>query len=217
MNIICPAIAMKTFWRLLSLATVLRFANCLNVVIAGGTGKIGKAVIPMLSDHDVTVLTRNSFLASAPNRVTETFGYLGSSFLAKNPHVKLRDWDGGDLLDIVGQDWVGWQEDALQKADVVVHMVGGYTEQRTMATERLVRESYRINRKALHVTVNPVEDDIPLLTPGMVTLKNKRIKDCEEMVRNNCTNSACLRLEVYKIDELCHKVCQAIGSLKGEK
>lgn len=205
---------MSKICRLLSFAILFRFTNSLNVVIAGGTGKNGKAVIPMLAKHDITVLTRNSFLASAPNRVTETFGYLGASFLAKNPHVKLRDWDGGDLLDIVGQDWVGWQEDALSKADVVLHMVGGYTEQRTMATERLVRESYRVNPGALHITVNPVEDDIPLLTPGMVTLKTKRIKECEDMVRKNCANSACLRLEVYKTDDFCKEVCQTVEEWK---
>ena len=36
----------------------------------------------------------------------------------------LRDWDGLDLLDIVEQDWVGWQEDALPNAQVVVHLTG---------------------------------------------------------------------------------------------
>jgi hypothetical protein len=211
-NLIFPTMTLRNFCRLLSFSIIFRCTNSLNVVIAGGTGKIGVAIIPMLAKHDITVLTRNSFLASAPNRVTEAFGYLGSPFLAKNPHVKLRDWDGGDLLDIVGQDWVGWQDDALAKADVVIHMVGGYTEQRTMATERLVRESYRVNREALHVAVNPVEGDIPVLTPGMVTLKTKRIKKCEDMVRDNCTNSACLRLEAYKMDELYKEICQAVES-----
>ena len=85
--------------------------------------------------------------------------------------MKLRDWDGGDLLDIVGKDWVGWQEDALEPADVVVHLVGGFTEQRTKAAERLVRESFRVNPNALHITVNPVEEDIPRLTPGFKIAK----------------------------------------------
>ena len=71
----------------------------------------------------------------------------------------------------VGKDWIGWSEDVLTNADVIVHMVGGYTEQRTMAAERLVQESLRLKSQALHITVNPVEEDIPLLTPGMVTLK----------------------------------------------
>ena len=47
--------------------------------------------------------------------------------LEKNRHVKLRDYDGGDLLEIVGQDFIGWQEDSLPKADVLIHLVGGYT------------------------------------------------------------------------------------------
>mmetsp|Transcript_62086 Transcript_62086/g.173364 ORF Transcript_62086/g.173364 Transcript_62086/m.173364 type:complete len:216 (+) Transcript_62086:86-733(+) len=186
----------------------------LNIVIAGGTGKFGRALIPKLSDHDVTVLTRNAFLAAAPSKVTEVFGYLGESFLSRHPHVKLRDWDGGDLLDIVGQDWVGWQEDALKPADILVHLVGGFTEQREMATERLVRESLRVNPNVLHVTVNPVEGDIPILTPGMPTMKTKRIQKCEDMVKMNCLNSECLRLEVYKFDEAIEAICQAIDSKK---
>ena len=185
--------------------------SALNVVIAGGTGKIGRALIPRLSEHDVTVLSRNAFLAAAPARVTEVFGYLGEAFLYRHPHVKLRDWDGGDLLDIVGQDWVGWQEDTLQTADAVVHLVGGYTKQRELATERLVRESLRFNPNVLHITVNPVENDIPLLTPGMPTIKSKRIKDCEDMVRLNCLNSECLRLEVYKMETTIEAICQAIA------
>jgi aspartate-semialdehyde dehydrogenase len=190
----------------------LNVAEALNVVIAGGTGQIGKKIIPLLSEHDITVLTRNSFLASAPNKVTEAFGYLGESYLKRNPHAKLRDWDGGDLLDIVGKDWVGWQEDALTSADVIVHLVGGYTDQRTKAYERLVRESFRANPSALHVTVNPTEDDIPILTPGMVTLKTKRIKECEDMVKKNIANSKCLRLQVYQMDKTCSKICEAIES-----
>ena len=68
-------------------------------------------------------------------------------------HVRLRDWDGGDLLDIVGNDWMGWQEDALQPADCVVHLTGGgFTEQRVLACERLVRESLRVNPNAFRAT-----------------------------------------------------------------
>lgn len=186
----------------------------LNVVIAGGTGNLGKILIPNLPEHDVTVLSRNSFLASAPAKVTEAFGFLGRSFLDKNPNVRIRDWDGGDLLDIVGQDWVGWQEDALTKADVIVHLVGGYTEQRNMATERLVRESLSVNPNALHITVNPIEEDIPALTPGMVTMKTKRILDCENMVRDNCMNSECLRVEAFRMKEACDAIQKAISSSK---
>ena len=102
---------MNYFHQLFLFAIILVLnVEALNVVIAGGSGNIGRKIIPMLSNHDITVLSRNSFLASAPARVTEVFGYLGESFLKKNQHLKLRDWDGGDLLDIVGKDWVGWQD-----------------------------------------------------------------------------------------------------------
>jgi nucleoside-diphosphate-sugar epimerase len=191
-------------------ALLLAHVSALNIVIAGGTGRLGRALIPKLSDHDVTVLTRNAFLAATPSRVSSDFGHLGLSFLTKHPFVKLRDWDGGDLTDIVGQDWVGWQDDVLKSADVLVYLVGGYTQQRNMATERLVRESIRINRDLLHVTVNPVEQDIPILSPGMVTVKTNRIKECEDMVKMNCFNSKCLRLEVYKMEETIDRICAAI-------
>ena len=194
-------------------ASVATVGESLQIAIAGGTGKIGRILLPKLVDHDVTVLTRNSFLASAPNRVTEVFGYLGQGFLNKNKHVKLRDWDGGDMLDIVGKDFIGWQDDALKKADVVVHLVGGFTEQREMATERLVRESLRLNRVAIHITVNPLEEDIASFTPGMLTLKTKRIEKCESMVRDNLSNAKCLRVEAYKMDAASQEILETIQSL----
>ncbi|KAG7361551.1 hypothetical protein IV203_036652 [Nitzschia inconspicua] len=202
---------------ILASSTVFLQASALNIVIPGGTGRLGRILLPKLQDHDVTVLTRNAFLAAAPSRVTEVFGFLGRLFLAKNPHVRLRDWDGGDLLDIVGQDFLGWQEDALEKADVVVHLVGGYTNQREMATERLVRESLRVNPQVLHVTVNLKEEDIPQVTPGMVTVKAKRILDCENMVRDNCINAVCLRLEANREEEACAQICKAINTWQMER
>jgi hypothetical protein len=199
------------------LASTIPVVLSLNIVVPGGTGKLGKILLPKLRNHDVTVLTRNSFLAAAPSRVTEVFGYLGKSFLTKYPHVTLRDWDGGDLLDIVGQDFLGWQEDALVNADVVVHLVGGYTQQREMATERLVRESLRVNPQALQITVNLKEEDIPRVTPGMVTAKVKRIQDCESMVRDNCLYSKCLRLEANRDEEACEQIHNVITSWKTEQ
>lgn len=202
---------------IVALVTTTTPTLALNVVIAGGTGTLGRALIPKLSDHDVTILTRNAFLAATPSRVTKDFGHLGASFLNKHPFVRLRDWDGGDLTDIVGQDWVGWQDDALKSADVLVYLVGGYTQQRTMATERLVRESLRVNPGVLHVTVNPVEEDIPILSPGMFTTKSKRINDCEDMVKKNCWNHECLRLEVYKMDATLDAICGAIVGINSKK
>jgi hypothetical protein len=198
------------------LASTIPSVLALNIVVPGGTGKLGKLLLPKLRNHDVTVLTRNAFLAAAPSRVTEVFGYLGKSFLTKHPHVTLRDWDGGDLLDIVGQDFLGWQEDTLRDADVVVHLVGGYTQQREMATERLVREALRVNPQSLHIMVTLKEDDIPRVTPGMVTAKTKRLQDCESMVRDNCLYTKCLRLEAYRDEEACEQIYNAIASWQTE-
>ena len=181
-----------------------------NIVVPGGTGPIGRTLLPKLAQHDVTVLSRNAFLASAPNRVTETFGYLGARFLNQNPHVRIRDWDGGDLLDIVGKDWLGWQDDTLAQADIVINLVGGYTEQRTMATERLVRESLRVNPNVLHITVSPLEEEISVVSPGMITVIGERLKRCEDMVQTNCQNWKCLRLEFYRVEEACDAICKVV-------
>jgi hypothetical protein len=185
----------------------------LQIAVAGGTGKIGRLLLPKLIDHDVTVLTRNSFLASAPNKVTEAFGYLGEGYLRKHRHVSLRDWDGGDMLEIVGKDFIGWQDDALKTADVILHLCGGFTEQREMVTERLVRESLRLNRGATHIVVNPREDEIKNLSPGMLTLKTKRINKCEKMVSDNCFNSRCLRVEAFREEATCQEIFETIQSL----
>ncbi|GKY90591.1 hypothetical protein MPSEU_000032800 [Mayamaea pseudoterrestris] len=187
--------------------------DALRVVLAGGTGPIGQGVAARCdkANHDVVILARNSFLASAPARVTQDFGWVGQGFLTKHCNVRLRDWDGGDLLDIVGQDWVGWQEDVLKGANVVVHLVGGFTEQRVMACERLVRESLTCNRDALHVTVAPTLQDLELLSPGMTKLKNDRIVKCEEMVKANCANHMCLRIEANRVEQGCDEIFAAIG------
>jgi hypothetical protein len=132
------------------------------------------------------------------------------SFLENNRHVRLRDWDGGDLLDIVEQDWLGWQEDTLHDADVIVHLVGGFTEQRLMACERLVRESLAVNPDALHITVGPSLSDLPIVSPGMTALKDNRIIACEDMVRSNCANSVSLRLEANRLDQECDAIYAAI-------
>ncbi|KAL7580022.1 hypothetical protein ACA910_005009 [Epithemia clementina (nom. ined.)] len=205
-------------WFLISLFLVLVIEHChgLNVVLAGGTGKLSQALAPRLPlDDRVTILCRNAFLAAAPNRASSQFGWVGQRFLQKNPHVSLRDWDGGDLLDIVGQDWLGWQQDTLSNADVVVHMYGGYTEQRVMACERLVRESFQFNPKALHITISPTETDLPIVEPlAAVPLKRKRISQCEEMVKANCLNSKCLRIEANRIDDSCNAILAVINELR---
>jgi hypothetical protein len=195
-------------------ATFLFFtANALNICIPGGTGKLGQAVASKLSQHKVTVLSRNAFLASTPSRVSNDFGWMGQAFLDRNPHVSIRDWDGGDLLDIVGCDWMGWQQDALKPADVVINLVGGYTNQRNMATERIVRESISTNPNALQITVSPTEASLRALSPGMMTVKTKRLLDCEEMVKQNCRNVECLRLNAYEIEKSCQAIVDAVSKV----
>lgn len=196
---------------LATLASVLSSTIALNILIPGGTGKLGQAVASKLSQHKVTILSRNAFLASAPNRVTEQFGWAGQSFLDRNQHVSIRDWDGGDLLDIVGCDWMGWQEDALKPADVVINLVGGYTNQRNMATERIVRESLSTKSQALQITVSPTEESLQSLSPGLMTVKCKRLKDCEDMVKQNCRNSECLRLNAYELEKSCETIVDAVA------
>lgn len=188
--------------------------HALSIVVAGGTGAVGKALLPRLSEHQVVVLGRNAFLAATPSRVSEQYGHLGQRFLAQNPHVRLRTYDAGDLLDIVGDDWLGWQDDCLKDADVVVHLTGGWTTQRIMACERLVRESYAVNKgQALHVTVNPTEEDLDLVAPLVArSIKVQRIAACEAMVQTNLPHHTCLRVEANRVDALCDSVLDAIAS-----
>lgn len=194
-------------------------SEALNVVLAGGTGLVGRTLAPKLKEHHVTVLARNAFLAAAPNRVTEQFGYFGKTLLERNPHVTLRDWDGGNLLEIVGQDWIGWQQDCLTKADVVVHLTGGFTQERVMATERLIRESFSCNKlQALHVTVNPTDEEVTLVEPSVgKDFKLTRIQDCEAMVKTNCPHYKCLRVEANRVDDLCDEIKQVIEAWAKEK
>jgi len=183
-------------------------AHGFSIVIPGGTGIIGETLSSSLANdgHDVTILCRNAFLASAPNRASGDFGWLGLGFLEKHPGIKLRDWDGGDLLDIVGQDWIGWQEDTLAKADAVVNVVGGYTEQREMAAERIVRESLRVNPTALQITVSPKDDELRMITPGAESTKIARLKQCEDLVSFNCANFENMRLEANRVEEECDRI-----------
>lgn len=184
-----------------------------NIVLAGGTGKVGETLSSKLANegHDITILCRNAFLASAPNRASGEFGYLGKSFLMKHPRIKLRDWDGGDLLDIVGQDWMGWADDSLTNADAIVNLVGGYTNQREMAAERIVRESLRVNPTVLQVTVSPKEEELKMVAPlTHAPTVIPRLEKCEDYVRLNCANFECLRLEANRVEEECDRIKSVI-------
>jgi len=202
---------MKTFLQAVTLVSFFNTAQSLNIVIAGGTGKVGRLLSTTLHNqekqHDITILCRNSFLASAPAKVSGDFGWLGEAFLAKHDSVQLRDWDGGDLLDIVGCDWQGWQDDALPKADVVVNLVGGYTEQRTMACERIVRESLRLCPSAKQISLSMDDEDLK------TTLKKNRAKTCEDMLSVNCLDVVCLRAQMNDVDGACKQIMNVIDSL----
>ena len=92
---------------------------------------------------------------------------------------------------------MGWQEDCLTKADVVVHLTGGFTQQQAMACERLARESCAFDKlAALHVTVNPAVNNMDLVAPSVPrAMKEARIDECEAMVKANCPHHECLRVE----------------------
>uniref|UniRef100_A0A7S1BHI4 NAD-dependent epimerase/dehydratase domain-containing protein n=1 Tax=Corethron hystrix TaxID=216773 RepID=A0A7S1BHI4_9STRA len=186
----------------------------LHVVITGGTGPLGQAVSHVLSNppqsHKITVLTRNSFLASTPSRVSSDFGWIGKSFLSSHPNVFLRDWDGGDLLDIVGKDWIGWQEDTLSNADVVINLVGGLTVQRSMATERIIRGLSEVgNPRTMVVSVSPTDEDL------RTKLRKDRVALCEKMVQANCPNGVCLRFgeEKKEFQRACEEIVRLVDSL----
>lgn len=188
----------------------------LNICIAGGTGNFGRLLASKLVENGdaVTILSRNKYLASSPSRVTETFGWLGESYLNRYPHVTIRDWDGGDLLDIVGKDWVGWQEDTLSKADVVINLVGGFTNQRLMAVERIVRESTVHNPTALQITVSPKDvEDISILDngPAAATVKWNRLEQCENIVKQNCIRYKCFRFEANCLKKSCDEIMATIS------
>ena len=86
-----------------------------------------------------------------------------------------------------------------------------------MVTERLVREAIRLNPNILHITVNPTEEDIPKISPGMMTAKTQRIKQCEDMVRQNCLNTKCLRLEAFRDEQACQAIVDAISEWEQEQ
>eukprot|EP00557_Chaetoceros_sp_GSL56_P003060 CAMPEP_0176492540 /NCGR_PEP_ID=MMETSP0200_2-20121128/9061_1 /TAXON_ID=947934 /ORGANISM="Chaetoceros sp., Strain GSL56" /LENGTH=227 /DNA_ID=CAMNT_0017890125 /DNA_START=60 /DNA_END=743 /DNA_ORIENTATION=- len=213
---------------LISSLTSFYSTHALNIVIAGGTGKVGRLLSSTLhqqqqnkeddnnnntNNSKITILCRNAFLASTPTRVSGDFGWLGESFLNQNYSIRLRDWDGGDLLDIVGCDWMGWQDDVLPDADVIVNLVGGYTQQRTMACERLVRESLARCKKpnVQHILMSMDDEDLK------ISLKKKRAKECEDMLIANCLNVACLRAELNDVQRACDKIMDVIVKYKSNQ
>ena len=113
----------------------------LSYIGVGATGPVGRRFIDLVGgkkSNDVLVLGRNGFLASAPGRVSHDYGYLGPK-LMKKTGAKIRDWDGGDILDITGDTWIGWQDDVANfKGDVAISFTGCLYDARVMAVDRLV-------------------------------------------------------------------------------
>ena len=185
----------------------------LKVVIAGGSGPLGKLAISSLLSPDcpvkvekLTCLSRNAFLAQTPSRVSSAFGHLGQSFVERfGPKLQVRDWDGGDLLDIVGQDWVGW-ESVLKDADVVVNLTGGFTEQREKAQARLseavrYEETARGGKRLRMIVVSPTDEALPLLSPVAQAAKRERLLRCEEVAISGGSEVECLRFGLVVRDE----------------
>jgi len=113
-------------------------ANSLNVLAVGATGAVGRSFVRAASQEgNVLVLARNGYLATAKERVSGDFGYLGPK-IHKLKGVLVRDWDGGDLLDITGDTWLGWQGDvAAFQADAAVMLTGCLTDARLKGVERI--------------------------------------------------------------------------------
>ena len=132
--------------------------------------------------------------------------FLQSKVHSNNSHIPTNSKSS------VGQDWIGWQEDTLSKADAVINLVGTFTPQREMATERLIRESLRVNPNALQITVGPMEEELDMFQPVVARgIKSDRLKKCEEMVKMNCVNFECLRLEANRLEEGCDRIKKVIG------
>ena len=106
-------------------STSLSASPSSKVVIAGGTGILGRHIASLLaSKNEVVILSRNAFVAGTPQRVSNQHGYLGQRWLLANPNCRLRDWDGGDpAFGITSNRWIGWQ-DELEGAAAVIDCVG---------------------------------------------------------------------------------------------
>lgn len=178
--------------------TTIVGVSALKVVIAGGTGRLGSTVASKLKDHTVLLLSRNSFSASSISATPKkNRPFIGDGYFNDNPHVDIHDWDGGNNGNIISSG--EWQEEALKGADVVVNLVGDYTNQRLKAAERIVHETLRYSKQAVQITVSPKSgESVRTLASGAYANVEKRIDQCEEMVQNNCLYSVCLRLDAGK-------------------
>uniref|UniRef100_A0A7S2CHB4 NAD(P)-binding domain-containing protein n=1 Tax=Octactis speculum TaxID=3111310 RepID=A0A7S2CHB4_9STRA len=146
----------------------ISMASSRKIVAVGSTGPLGRKFVEKLAGQgdDVLVLARNAYLASTPYRVSHDYGYIGET-LASDPKVNLRYWDGGDLLDVVGDEWVGWQ-DSIRGYDVMVNMVGAISNVREGAINRLVEAIIAMPEKDRpRAVLNVLPAPEILLDPGM--------------------------------------------------
>eukprot|EP00520_Triparma_pacifica_P011254 CAMPEP_0118657318 /NCGR_PEP_ID=MMETSP0785-20121206/13956_1 /TAXON_ID=91992 /ORGANISM="Bolidomonas pacifica, Strain CCMP 1866" /LENGTH=220 /DNA_ID=CAMNT_0006550231 /DNA_START=235 /DNA_END=894 /DNA_ORIENTATION=- len=216
-----------------NVACILLVLHCLfhstfslkHVVIAGGTGRVGKEIITTLldpnrpsgNDFKITVLARNKFLASAPGRVSADFGWLGKGFISRYPSLSLRDYDGGDLLDIVGMDWMGWEE-VLSDCDLFVNAVGTLTEQRKKACMRfgdfIKREEEKLpgsGRKTIkQLHLSPTDDLLRKYNKVAVEAKISRVRDCKILLQSGSFGSCYNFARIEGIEGLGEKVAEMV-------
>ena len=89
----------------------------------------------------------------------------------------------------------------------MIHLVGGFTDQRTKACERIVRESARVNPTVKIVMMTPLEKDLPM------KLKSERAKTCEKILNDNCKDAVCLRSEMNDVAGACEKILAVIEAI----
>jgi hypothetical protein len=58
--------------------------------------------------------------------------------------------------------------------------------------------------------VSPTEQDLPILSNGAVSLKIDRVNRCEDIVKANCPNTVCLRLEAFRQEKACDEIMAVI-------
>jgi hypothetical protein len=68
-----------------------------------------------------------------------------------------------------------------------------------MATERIIRESYRVNPNVLQILVGPRDDELDMFQSVVA-----------KPLKMNCANFECLRLEANRIEEGCDVIKKVI-------
>lgn len=126
-------------------------------VVAGGTGVLGHRLLDTLLANGgaATCLARNAYLARTPKRISHDWGHLPKR-LHDARGLKVRDYCGGCPLDIVGQDWIGWQDDALPGATAVYNVAGPMSQDRLLLAQRMA-EGLKRHPPKVFVSVEPTQ------------------------------------------------------------